>query len=75
MSSIRLWNTKNEVPGSWMILDPTFNLIPIRAADSTFATVGGHHRNPAASWGIYSKHLDNRPYNYYLDYPLLTSTP
>jgi len=59
--------------GEWIILDPTFSMFVKRKADGMYATAADIQRSSLnRDWsGLEYILLDDRQYDYYLDYPLL----
>jgi len=69
-----MWNSDSQ---SWMLLDPTFDLVPIRTADGGYATIQDMNTSAltqnwsAISYQFLGSYGDSIARAYYLDYPLL----
>ncbi len=63
----------SEVQGKWIILDPTFAMVVKRKSDNMYATAEDvQQATLRLDWsGLKFILIDDRKYNYYLDYPLL----
>jgi hypothetical protein len=71
---VTMWNSTSQ---SWMLLDPTFDLVPIRTADGGYATIQDMNTSTmtqnwsAIAYQFLGTYGDSIARAYYLDYPLL----